>query len=210
MVVYPCEPRGGAWQKYSPFFRGFCVWLYRDFVKSRIFGWEYAFPILGAVFPEESQPDEATIVGWYRDNPNYPEKLHLVGSPSPAEYFQEWCVSHPNETKKFAALAFLKTKTESWSRGLQPQQYSGQSSRTVAPIHFPKRQPSPQWTFDPAYAQQPMNVMTWFGGPRYRLEHQPSTFNNNLIEQLLGVMCQALFLAMAGWFARQCVKIAVS
>ena len=178
MVVYACEPRGGVWQKYSPFFRGFCVWLYRDFVSRSIFGWEYAFSILRAIFPEESQPDEATIVGWYKGNPDYPEKLSLIGSPQPVEYLQEWFTSHPDETREFRALALLKTKTESQSGRLRPQEYSSQSNETAVPIYFPQR--------------------------------QLSTFSNNLIEQLTGIMCQAIFLAMVGWFARQYAKIAMS
>jgi hypothetical protein len=176
----------------------------------RIFGWKYVFPILGAVFPEESQPDEATIVGWYRGNPDYPEKLHSIGSPLPAEYFQEWCTLHPDEARRFRALAFLKTTTESRPGGLQPQEYLGQPARTAAPIYFLQGQPLPRGISSPAYAQHPMNLMIGFGGPVYALESQPFAFNSNLIEQLPGVMCQAVFLAMAGWFAGQCAKIAVS
>lgn len=140
MIFYPCEPRGGAWSRYSPFYRGFCVWLYRDFVSQHIFGWKHALSILTAVFPEENQPDEATIVGWYRDNPDYPEKLHTVGSPQPVEYFQEWCASHPREASNFRALALLKTSTESQSGGFRPQEYLGQPGRTAAPIYFPQGQ----------------------------------------------------------------------
>ena len=180
MIFYPCEPRGGAWSRYSPFYRSFCVWLYRDFVSQHIFGWKHAFPILTAVFPEENQPDEATIVGWYRDNPDYPEKLHTVGSPRPVEYFQEWCASHPREASNFRELAFLKTSTESQSGGFRPQEYPGQPSRTAAPIYFPQ------------------------------VQVQSAIFNNNPIEQSFGVMCQLMFLAMVGLFARQCFETAKS
>jgi hypothetical protein len=178
VIFYPCEPRGGAWSKHSPFYRCFCVWLYRDFVSQHIFGWQYAFSILTAIFPEEKQPDEATIIGWYKDNPGYPEKLPIVGPPKPVEYFQEWCASHPSEARKFRALAFLKTSTESQSGGFRPQEYPGQPGRTAAPIYFP--------------------------------QVQSAIFNNNPIEQSFGVMCQLMFLAMAGLFARQCAEIAKS
>lgn len=147
-------------------------------VSQHIFGWKHAFSILTAVFPEENQPDEATIAGWYRDNPDYPEKLHTVGSPRPVEYFQEWCASHPSAVSDFRALALLKTSTESQSGGFRPQEYLGQPGRTAAPIYFP--------------------------------QVQSAIFNNNPIEQSLGVMYQLMFLAMAGWFARQCAEIAKS
>ena len=45
--------------------------------------------------------------------------------------------------------------------------------------------------------------------PIYFPQGQPFTFNNNLIEQLLGAMFQIMFVAMIGRFAKQCVKIAV-
>lgn len=111
-------------------------------MSQHIFGWKHALSILTAIFPEENQPDEDTIVGWYRDNPDYPEKLHRVGSPLPVEYFQEWCTLHPGEAKEFTALALLKTSTESRPRGFRPQEYLGQPSRAATPVHFPQGQPA--------------------------------------------------------------------
>lgn len=116
----------------------------------------------------------------------------------------KWERKNPDLPEKVRERGFLD--------GIRPLEAGSTGNRTAVPGN---EIPVCGWTSSsppyahPAYSQEVMGVMTWLTAPRHPLKPEPFVLNN-AIEQLIGVMCQAMFVAMAGWFASQCVKIAMS
>jgi len=101
-----------------------------------------------------------------------------------------------------------KVREKGFLDGLRPLEAGSAANRATVPgsqVLVCDRVSSSPASVYPAYPQEVMGAMSWGTDPRYVLKPEPFVLNN-VIEQLVGVMCQAMFLAMVGWFARQCVK----
>jgi len=93
-----------------------------------------------------------------------------------------------------------------------PMEAGGASDRTTGPgsgiLARGRMSRSPACTY-PAHLQKVIGVTRRPTTLTHRLNPEPFILSS-LVGQLIGVVCLAMFLAMAGWFARQCAKIAVS
>ena len=178
-LIYPCEPHGPRWSKWSPMYRGVCIWLYPKVGK--IVSWDHIFQLLEALFPGEAHPSEDRIRQWYSEASDYPAQLQSLGFPSPQDFVQKRCHADPDVEKKVVQIGLWKPQPR--HQHVKP---CGGDFGGSHPVHAALG----------LYWAQPRPCIP----VRYPVSEAAT--------QLFGSMCQVLVLAMATYFMRECINLA--